>query len=204
MSNQDPRIDAYIAKTADFARPILSHLRTLVHKACPAVTETIKWSMPYFEYNGSILCSFAAFKSHCAFIFWRGAEMNDPDNIFHVRGESAMGQLGKIESKKDLPADKIFIKYLKAAAQLNDSGVKAPAKAKTTAKKELEIPDWFTTALKKNKKALATFNAFSYTNKKEYVDWLTDAKTQTTRDTRLASALEWMAEGKIRNWKYTK
>ncbi|WP_160710899.1 YdeI/OmpD-associated family protein [Chitinophaga solisilvae] len=207
MKHTDPRTDAYISTSAPFAQPILAHLRELIHKNCPEVTETIKWGMPYFTYQGTNLCSFAAFKQHCAFIFWKGKEMEDTDNIFK-RGEDekAMGHLGKIEKLKDLPADKIMGKYIKAAAILNESPAKAANKEKITAtpKRELEIPDYFLAALKKNKQALAIFNAFSYSNKKEYVEWVTGAKTATTREERLNTAVAWMAEGKIRNWKYVK
>lgn len=204
MSQQDPRIDAYILQSADFARPILEHMRHLVHKACPQAAETIKWSMPYFTCEGQLLCCFAAFKAHCSFIFWKGAHMDDPDNIFRARGENGMGQLGKITSLKDLPSDKIFIKYLKAAAKLSTAGTPPAAKKTAPGSKEPEVPDWLLSAIKKNKKAWATFEAFSYSNKKEYVEWITSAKTETTRNSRLADALAWMAEGKIRNWKYVK
>ncbi|MBC9915618.1 YdeI/OmpD-associated family protein [Chitinophaga varians] len=204
MSQQDARIDAYILKSAGFAQPILEHMRALVHKACPEAEETIKWGMPYFTYEGQLLCCFAAFKAHCSFIFWKGALMDDPDNIFQQRGENGMGQLGKIASLKDLPSDKIFIKYLKAAAKISTSDLPPAVKKAAPAKKELEVPDWLLTAIKKNKKAWATFEAFSYSHQKEYVEWITSAKTEATRNSRLADALTWMAEGKIRNWKYVK
>ncbi|HVI44755.1 MAG TPA: YdeI/OmpD-associated family protein [Chitinophaga sp.] len=201
MSNYDPRIDAYIEKSADFAVPILLHMRELVHKACPDITETIKWGMPYFDYNGSILCGMAAFKQHCVFLFWKAALMPDPAEILIREKDQAMGQLGRIEKLKDLPADKIMLQYIREAASLNEAGLVVPRKKPAT-KQELDIPDYFTSALKKNKKALATFDAFSYSNKKEYVTWVTEAKTEKTREERLATSIEWMAEGKIRNWKY--
>ncbi|WP_078673087.1 YdeI/OmpD-associated family protein [Chitinophaga eiseniae] len=204
MSQQDTRVNAYILKSADFARPILEHLRDLVHKACPEAAETIKWGMPFFTCNEQLLCSFAAFKAHCSFTFWKGAHMDDPDNIFRKRGENGMGQLGKITSLKDLPSDKIFIKYLKTAAKLSTASTPPAAQKTTPGKKELEVPDWLLSAIKKNKKAWTTFDAFSYSNKKEYVEWITSAKTAATRDNRLTDALAWMAEGKIRNWKYVK
>ncbi|NLR68957.1 hypothetical protein HGH92_31940 [Chitinophaga varians] len=204
MSQQDARIDAYIRKSASFAQPVLEHMRALVHKACPEVEETIKWGMPYFTYKGQLFCCFAAFKAHCSFIFWKGALMDDPDNIFQQRGENGMGQLGKITSLKDLPSDRTFIKYLKAAATLSTSDLPPATKKAAPVKKALEVPDWLLSAIKKNKKAWATFDAFSYSNKKEYVDWIVSAKTDATRDSRLADALTWMAEGKIRNWKYVK
>ncbi|MCW3465263.1 YdeI/OmpD-associated family protein [Chitinophaga nivalis] len=207
MSQTDPRIDTYIQAAAPFAVPILTHLRKLVHKACPGATETIKWGFPHFEYAGSILCNMAAFKQHCSFGFWKAAAMKDPEKLFTPIGETGMGHFGKITQLKDLPADKLLLQYLKEAAALNEAGVvKTPSKTKTpaTGSKQLDIPDYFLAALKKNKKALATFEAFSYSNKKEYVTWVTEAKTEKTQLERLATAVEWMAEGKIRNWKYVK
>jgi uncharacterized protein YdeI (YjbR/CyaY-like superfamily) len=200
----DPRIDAYIEKAAPFAQPILTHFRKLVHEAVPEVTETMKWSFPHFDYNGAILCSIAGFKAHCAVVIWKAPLMADPDNILTNVGETAMGHLGKITRLKDLPSDKILKKYLQQAAKLTDEGVKVPRAPKSTEKKELEVPADLLAALKKNKAAQKTFDEFSYSNKKEYVTWITEAKTETTRNTRISTAVEWMAEGKIRNWKYAK
>jgi uncharacterized protein YdeI (YjbR/CyaY-like superfamily) len=197
MGTEDPRVDAYIAKAADFAKPILTHVRKLVHANCPEVTETIKWSMPSFEYKGGIFCGIAAFKQHCAFGFWLGDLLK-----IDAKAGKAMGQFGRITSLADLPGDKTIASILKAAMKLHDAGAKPPARAKPGEKKELVVPDYFLAALKKNKKALATFDGFSYYNKKEYVEWTTEAKTDATRDKRLAQAIEWMAEGKVRNWKY--
>lgn len=202
MGQTDKRIDAYIDKSADFAKPILIHLRELVHKACPDVTETVKWGFPHFEYKG-ILCSMAAFKQHCAFGFWKAAVMDDPKDILETVGKTGMGHLGNIKTVKDLPADKILAAYIKAAMKLNDGNITVP-KPKATEKKELEVPVYFTKALSKNKQALKTFEAFSYSNKKDYVEWITGAKTEDTRNKRMATAIEWLAEGKIRNWKYVK
>ena len=197
MPSKDPRVDAYIAKSADFAKPILAHLRKLVHTHCPKATETIKWSMPHFDYKGGIFCNMAAFKQHCAFGFWLGE---------HLKIESgfgkAMGNFGRITALDDLPGDKEIARLIKAAMKLHDAGAKLPSRAKPAAKKELTIPPAFMAAVKKNKKALATFEGFSYSNKKEYVEWFTEARTEVTREKRLAQAIEWMAEGKVRNWKY--
>ena len=121
----DPRIDEYISRSAEFAKPILSHLRSVVHKACPGVTETMKWSFPHFDYAGSILCSMASFKQHCTFGFWLGSLMPDPDKILSAVGEkTAMGHFGQIKSMKDLPSDKVLIKYIKEAMALNEKGIK--------------------------------------------------------------------------------
>jgi uncharacterized protein YdeI (YjbR/CyaY-like superfamily) len=201
MGKKDKRVDAYIARSAEFAWPIIEHLRDLVHKACPEVEETIKWSFPVFEYKGP-LCNLAAFKQHCSFGFWKASLMKDPYKVLNVKERSAMGNFERIKSVKDLPSDKIMIQYIKEAAGLNDAQVKRPIKITPKGSKTLEVPDFFTNTLKKNKKALTTFSAFSYSNKKEYVEWVTEAKTEATKAKRLATAIEWMAEGKSRNWKY--
>ncbi len=203
MPKKDPRIDAYINKSHDFAKPILKHLRSLVHAACPDAEETMKWSFPHFDYKGEMMCSMAAFKEHCAFGFWKAALMKDPVLTDNAKTESAMGHVGRITSLKDLPPDKKLTAYIKEAMALNDKGIKA-VKQKPVAKKELVVPAYFTNAVKKNKKAWATFEAFSYSNKKEYVEWITEAKTEETRQKRLDQAVVWMAEGKVRNWKYVK
>ena len=196
-------IDDYIAKSAAFAQPILNHLRKLVHKACPDIEEKIKWSFPHFDYKGEMLCHMAAFKQHAAFGFWKAALMKDPVLMQEARSESAMGHLGRITSLSDLPPDKKLIAWIKEAMALNDKGIKLPSK---TAKpqKELVIPDYIINAIKKNKKAGQVFDAFAYSHKKEYVSWVTEAKTEETRLRRLATAIEWIAEGKGRNWKYEK
>ena len=194
-----PETDTYIAKANDFAVPILEHLRQMIHEECPNVKEAIKWGFPCFEYKG-MLCAIAAHKSHCSFSFWKGVLMSDPDGILEFVGKTGMGQLGKIKSLSDIPSDVIFRKYLREAIALNDKGIKLPKKKVTP--KKLEIPDYFMTAIGTNPEALITFNGFSYSNKKEYVEWVTEAKTEKTREKRLTQSIEWMAEGKVRNWKY--
>ncbi|HYV90968.1 MAG TPA: DUF1801 domain-containing protein [Chitinophagales bacterium] len=180
MPKKDSRFDAYILKSADFAKPILTHLRKIVHKACPEVEETIKWGMPYFMYKG-ILCGMASFKNHCAFVFPKGSVMKDPNRILDVKRERAMGQFGRISSLKDLPSEKILIAYIKEAMKLNDGNVKLPERQRTE-KKELVVPDDLMKALKKNKKALTTFESFNYSNKKDYAEWITEAKNEETRN----------------------
>jgi len=202
MGKRDERIDAYIVKSADFARPILTHLRELVHAACPEIEETWKWSFPHFDYKGTV-CSMAAFKQHCAFGFWKASLMTDPQKILIVSRE-AMGQMGQIKSPEDLPPDDVLIAYIKEAVQLNEKGVKAASKPKTAEKKELPVPEYFIAALEENSKASETFENFSYSHKKEYVEWLVEAKTEETRNKRLATAVEWLNEGKSRHWKYAK
>jgi uncharacterized protein YdeI (YjbR/CyaY-like superfamily) len=198
MGTRDPRVDAYIAKSPEFAHAILTHLRAQVHSHCPDAVETIKWGMPHFDYKGVIFCHCAAFKQHCGFGFWLGDLLQIEPKL-----DAAMGQFGRITSLADLPTDKQFAKLIKQAMTLHDEGAKAPSRVKpTTEKKELGIPPEFIAAVKKNKLALATFEAFSPSKKKEYVEWYSEAKTDATRDKRLAQTIDWMAEGKSRNWKY--
>jgi len=207
MGRKDPRVDAYIAKSADFAKPILTHLRKLIHENCPSVEETLKWSFPHFTYkspddrSSRILCSMASFKQHCAFGFWY---LQGTDSDREAPTGSAMGQYGRITSLSDLPKDKVLSQHIKDAVKAHDSGVKPRQTPRSTEKKVLKIPDFLTTALKKNKKAKETFNQFNYSNKKEYVEWITEAKTDETRKKRLDTAIEWMSEGKPRMWKYMK
>jgi uncharacterized protein YdeI (YjbR/CyaY-like superfamily) len=198
MGTRDARVDTYIAKSAGFARPILEHLRDVVHAACPEVEETMKWSFPHFQYKG-ILCSMAAFKEHCAFGFWKGALVVGEG----ADGEKAMGQFGRITTLSDLPSKKVLTGYIKKAMQLNADGVKSPTRSKPKAPpKPVVVPDDLSAALRANAKARATFEKFPPSHKREYIDWITEAKTQATRARRLETAVEWMAEGKPRNWKY--
>lgn len=200
MATKNNAIDIYIEKAAEFAQPILQHLRSLVHKACPDVEEKIKWGMPHFDYKGEMICHMASFKQHAVMGFWKATLMKDPILLATAKSEVAMGHLGKIMSLKDLPADKQIIAWIKEAMQLNDAGIKISVKS--VEKKKLIVPKYFTEALAKNKKAQKVFDAFPYSHKKEYVQWITEAKTNTTRDKRMTTAFEWMAEGKNRNWKY--
>ncbi|HEX8076980.1 MAG TPA: YdeI/OmpD-associated family protein [Chthoniobacterales bacterium] len=198
MATKDPRIDAYIAKSADFAKPILKHLRKVVHAGCPEVQETLKWSMPHFDHKG-VMCGMAAFKEHCAFGFWKADLILD-------RGQrtekSGMGSFGCIKSLADLPNEKTLIGYVKKAAALNEAGIKAPGRAKPKKREPLPMPDDLTAALKKNAKARKTFEAFSPSHQREYIEWITEAKREETRKHRLATSVEWLSEGKARNWKY--
>ena len=200
MGTRDPRIDTYIEKSADFAKPILSHLRDVVHATCPDVEETMKWSFPHFMYEG-MLCSMASFKAHCAFGFWKGALVMG-DESKDVEG---MGNLGRITSVKDLPPKKVLAGWIRKAMALNEAGVKAPMKRKPALKKPaLQVPKALMDALDRDPKARATFDAFPPSHRKEYVEWVAEAKTDATREKRIATTLEWLAEGKQRNWKYQK
>lgn len=198
MGTRDPRIDAYIAKSPDFAKPILTYLREIIHEACPDVEETMKWSNPHFDYKG-VLAGMSAFKAHCAFGFWKGSLIVDP---MTAAGEKAAGQFGRITKIEDLPPRRVIAGYVKEAMRLNEEGVKAPARMKAAKPKELVVPDELAAALKKNRKAQATFDAFSPSHKREYAQWIAEAKGEDTRKRRVATAVEWMADGKPRNWKY--
>jgi hypothetical protein len=195
MSERDPRIDAYIAKAAPFARPILEHLRALVHRGCPEVVENMKWSSPAFDYRGPF-CSMAAFKQHAAFGFWRG-ELVVP----RATSMAAMGQFGRLTSLADLPPDQELLSLVRKAAALNEAGVKGPPRPKHL-KRPIPMPADLAAALKKNAKARATFDGFPPSHRRDYLAWITEAKTDATRKKRLATTIEWLAQGKPRNWKY--
>ena len=197
MPTTDPRVDAYIDNSRDFAKPILKHLRKLIHEACPDVRETLKWSMPSFEYKG-ILCGFAAFKQHATFGFWKHSLL-DLDKQYE---NSAMGSFGRLQSLKDLPSDTKIKKLIKAAMRLNDEGI--TVKRNVSKQKDVVVPPVLLEALERNEKAAHTFNNFPYSCKKEYVQWIEEAKTEPTREKRLATTIEWLNEGKRRNWKYEK
>jgi len=198
MGKRDPRVDAYIAKSADFAKPILNHLREIVHAACPEVEETIKWSFPNFMCKG-MLCSMASFKEHCSFGFWKGSLV-----LKNGGGETeeGMGHFGRITELSDLPSKKVLTGYIKKAMKLNEDGVKKPTPLRPKVPREVVVPDDLAKALKGNAAAQAAFEKFSSSHKREYVEWITEAKTEATRTKRLQTAIEWMAEGKARNWKY--
>lgn len=200
MGKRDSRVDVYIAKSAEFARPILTHLRELIHAACPDAEEAIKWGMPSFLHHGRILCGIAAFKQHCALGFWHGRGLVGNEE----RRDDAMGQFGRIASLGDLPSKKVLSGYVKQAMKLSDQRAVAPPQPRKPPKPAPATPDDLAAALKKNSKAAATFAAFSPSCKREYVEWIVEAKREETRAKRIAEAVEWMAEGKQRNWKYQK
>jgi uncharacterized protein YdeI (YjbR/CyaY-like superfamily) len=204
METFDKRVDAYIEKSADFAKPILNHLRDLIHKASPEIKETIKWSFPHFDYKGTV-CSMASFKQHCAFGFWKSSLLPDPENLLKAEVQSAMGQFGRITSMEDLPGEEVMIAYIRNAVLLNETGVKVtPNRKATVSLADLVVPDYFLEALSKNPLAQSAFQGFSNSHKKEYLDWFAEAKTEETRQKRIATALLWLSEGKSRNWKYKK
>jgi uncharacterized protein YdeI (YjbR/CyaY-like superfamily) len=197
MGTRDPRVDAYIAKSADFAKPILTAIRETVHAACPATVEEMKWSFPHFTYKG-MLCSMASFKEHCAFGFWKGALVLGGA----AKDADAMGQFGRLTNVSDLPPKKVLAAYVKKAMALNDEGIKVERKPPRRATVDTAPPADLAAALKKNRKANASFNAFPPSHKREYIEWITEAKRPETRARRVHTAVEWMAGGKPRNWKY--
>lgn len=187
MPKHDPRIDAHIEKAAPFAKPILERIRAAMHAAVPDIEETIKWSMPFFEYKGT-LATMAAFKAHVRFVFWKAT-------LLGTKG------IDRIESLSDLPAKKELIALIRKAAELNEAGVKVP-RAPRAAAKTRELPAELAAALKKNRKAAAKFESFPPSHRAEYIDWIASAKRDETRQRRLEQAMEWIAEGKPQNWKY--
>lgn len=195
--------DEYIVGAEPFAQPILTYFRECVQDACPEAEETFKWSMPFFVYKGSNLCHMAAFKHHASFSFWLAGKMRDSHKLFVSTENSGMGQFGKVSRVDQLPRQDILIAYISEAMELIDSGEKLQSNAKKSAPK-FEVPDVMTNALTQNPKAAANFLNFSQSNKNEYIDWIVSAKTETTREKRIAQMLEWVEEGKPRNWKYMK
>jgi uncharacterized protein YdeI (YjbR/CyaY-like superfamily) len=201
MEQYDARVDAYIAKAAPFAQPILEHIRQMVHEASPLITETVKWSMPFFEYKGPV-CMMASFKQHLGFGFWKASRLKDPNGyLLGSDEEAAAGSFGRIEKIEDLPPAEALADFVRQMIALNESGVKEPKKP-AASKAEITMPSDFNDLLSGNPKALEHFFNFSPSKKKEYLEWITESKSDATRQKRMEQALEWISEGKSRNWKY--
>jgi hypothetical protein len=197
MPTTDPRIDAYIARARPFAQPILKRIRQAVHAGCPGVTETLKWSMPAFDYKGPLV-GMAAFKAHCGLAFWKASLMKTlPKDV----GTDALGEFGRLESLDDTPSKAALVRMVKEAAALNEAGVKVPRR-KTAPRPAPKAPPYMLAALKTNKTALAAWQAFAPSHQREYIQWITEAKTEETRTRRLETAIGWIADGRARNWKY--
>jgi hypothetical protein len=199
-----PQVDAYIAKAPPFAQPILDHLRDVVHAGAPGVVEEIKWSRPFFVYHGVILGNISAFKAHCSFGLW-GKEIGAVLRADGMVQGNGMGTFGKLTSVKDLPPRKKLVGYIRVAAQAVDDGVRTKSFTRPKSrvvKAEVAVPEPLAAALKQNKAAANNFEAMSPSCRKEYCVWIAEAKRDETRDKRLATALEWIAQGKSRNWKY--
>ena len=205
MPTRSPH-DAYVAKAPAFAQPILRKLQKVMRQVKPPLTETMKWSNPHWDHHG-ILCGMSAFKGHVNLTFWRGNVIEDPDGLFEQVGRSEMGYR-RLRSVGDLPSERVLLKYVRQAMRLNEEFAARPkvtvrkAAKQAASKRTVKVPDDLARALRANSKARATFEGFTYSHKKEYVEWIEGAKRETTRANRLEQALEWMAEGKPRNWKY--
>lgn len=195
MPTLDPRIDAYLATVPAFALPVLTRLREDVHAACPDVVETIKWSRPHFLLEGKLLCGMSAFKAHCAFGFWEREGATEGK-------AGAMGDFGRIGSIADLPSRTELRKQIKAAAALLQAGAPRAQKPGRPPRPKLEMPADFAAALAAVKAAQATYDAFPPGKQRDYLEWVLEAKREDTRAKRIAQAVEWLAEGKSRNWKY--
>jgi len=203
MKNLDAGVDEYIDKAEDFAKPVLNHWRKLVHKVCPGVEEAIKWSLPHFDYKGGMMFVMASYKQHCSFTFLNAGLMKDKRLKESKTQKPIQRYLGKISSLTDLPPDEEFISFLKEAMALNEKGIK-PVRAKADKPAPVELPDYFEKALKSKPKAKEVFETKSPSFRKNYIVWIADAKTDTTRGKRIEQALEWIAEGKDRFWQYEK
>ena len=200
MFPRHPQIDQIILNALPFAQPILIHFRELVHVVCPEVEEKIKWGMPHFDYKGQMMCHMASFKHHCAFSFYK-AELIDEQLVKNAKTAGVMGHLGKITSLKDLPSDAQLKKWIKAAMQLNDKGITI-TKPKVSAVTIPPAPDYLKKLFAKDPIAKKAWTALRPSHQKEYIQWLTDAKTEATREKRLNKRLDLLEEGKSLNWKY--
>lgn len=192
MGKRDPRVDEYIARQQDFARPILTYVREVIHEGCPTVEEDLKWSSPAFIYQGGILAGVAGFKQHVQFGFWKHELL--------VGKRDGMG-FGKVTRIEELPPKKELLALVKKAMALQESGVKAPHMTRKP-RKPIPLPRELKAGLAKNKKARAAYEAFSPSHKREYHEWISEARSDDTRARRVTQAVEWMAQGKPRNWKY--
>src|SRR5687768_16626430 len=197
--NSDPRVDDYIAKSAPFARPILRKIRAAVHAGCPEVEETMKWSFPHFMHHG-ILCSMASFKSHCAFGFWKEQLMTGTSGP----GGAVAPNFGRVTSLKDLPSKQAFVRLVKEAVRLNEDGIKPQRKAPQDRSRSVRAPADLMAALRNNPEARVAYEELSPSHKREYIEWITEAKLDETRKRRVATAVEWIAEGRIRDWRYVR
>jgi uncharacterized protein YdeI (YjbR/CyaY-like superfamily) len=199
----DPRIDAYIAAKAEFARPILTHLRARIHAVCPHVEEAIKWGMPAFMVGGRPLANMAAFKAHASFGFWdRNALLSTPDfGALAAKDRQGMGVYGRLESLADLPDQARLDAQIREAVSRIESGER-PRRAAKLPKSEAEVPPALVQALAADAAANKTFTEFPPGCRREYCEWVAEAKRPETRDKRIAETIAWLREGKRRNWKY--
>lgn len=202
MKKHIPEVDAYIDKAEDFAKPILLYLRNLIHESCPNCEEAIKWSYPHFMYHGKILASISAFKHYCYFGFWLQDELKTLEKITKNKEKTSIYSLGKIRKIDDLPPKPLLKTIILEAMELTDMGITLKKNVSQTI--ELQVPDYFATALAEFPVAKEKFDTASPSFRKEYIKWIIDAKTETTKNNRIRQAIEWISEGKGRNWKYEK
>jgi len=203
MSKFNPQFDEYIKKSADFAKPIMEYLRQIIHETCPEVEEIIKWGNPHFDYRNDMMCILAGYKNHCSFSLYKAELMSDTKIIESVKAGQKMGYMDKLKSLSDLPAKETLVAYIKEAMVLNENGVKK-AKPVSEKPKVIEVPDYFSEKLATNPLAKEVFESKSPSFRKDYLVWITDAKTEATRQKRMEQSLEWIAEGKGRFWQYEK
>ncbi len=203
MPQLNPKFDEYIAKSEDFAKPIMEHLRKIIHDTCPQVEEIMKWGNPHFDYKGDMMCILAAFKKHCSFSLYKAELMSDPKIIESLKAGQKMGYMDKVTTLADLPSKKVLVAYIKVAMVLNENGVKK-VKPKSEKPKLIEVPNYFSEALAANLKAKEIFETKSDSFRKDYLVWITDAKTDATRQKRMEQSLEWIAADKGRFWQYEK
>lgn len=199
----NPKVDAYAEKAEDFAKPILAHLRALIHATCPEVVEEVKWGIPHFDYKGDMMCILAAYKKHCSFTFYKDVLMDDARLKANDSLPAAKRFMGKLTDVADLPPNRELKSWIKEAMALNEQGVKLPARESRTPK-EVDMPAAFAEKLQANPKITKIFESKSPSFQKEYKVWIGEAKTDATRDKRIEEAMAWIAEGKGRFWKYAK
>ncbi|MEP6467420.1 MAG: YdeI/OmpD-associated family protein [Parafilimonas sp.] len=204
MENYNKEVTAYIAKMADFAKPILNHLREIIFRTCPDVEENIKWGTPHYSFKGDHLCMFGGFKQHCSFSLYKAELMKDKEIQESVKGGKKFGYMDKVKDISELPDSKILVAYIKEAMELNATGIAKPKPVKEKSAVEVVAPNAFLDALKKDKQATAIFESKSPSFRKNYIVWLADAKTEETRQKRVNQSLEWIAEGKDRFWQSKK
>jgi uncharacterized protein YdeI (YjbR/CyaY-like superfamily) len=201
--NHNSKVDAYAEKAEDFAKPILAHLRALIHATCPEVSEEVKWGIPHFDYNGDMMCIFAAYKKHCSFTFHKDALMSDARLKANAGMPAAKRFMGKLTGIADLPPERELISWIKEAMALNAQGLKLPARVSRTPQ-EVGMPAAFAEKLQAHPTIATIFDGKSASFQKEYKVWIGEAKTEATRDKRIEEAMAWIAEGKGRFWKYAK
>ncbi|KAF2080744.1 YdeI/OmpD-associated family protein [Flavobacterium sharifuzzamanii] len=204
MENYNKDVTAYIAKMADFAKPILNHLREVIFSACPEAEENIKWGTPHYSYKGDHLVMMGGFKQHCSFSLYKAELMKDAEIQASVKAGKKFGYMDKIKDLSELPSKEKLTAYIKEAMVFNENGTAKPKPVKEKSTAEVVAPKEFVDALKKDTKATEIFESKSPSFRKNYIIWIADAKTDETRNKRISQSLEWIAEGKDRFWQSKK